>query len=128
MLQLYATGTGQKFPLSATTPQAGSLQEQGGKLYQTATYQNGNPYTFQSNLPVAGGFATGQYPSPGQSGGATNVTLSVNGQSAADLLEGRIANTVTPGFVQDQYSSAQSASNGRVDNSAMMQQPGLLTS
>ena len=129
MLQLYATGTGQKFPLSATTPQAGSLQEQGGKLYQVATYQNGNPYTFQSSLPVAGGFATGQYPSPPQGGsGPTNVTLSLNGQSAADVLEGRIGSTVTPGFVQDQYASAQSSSNGRVDNSAMMQQPGLITS
>jgi hypothetical protein len=129
MLQLYATGTGQKFPLSATTPQAGSLQEQNGVLSQVATYQNGTPYTFQSSLPVAGGFASGQYPSPPQgSGGATNVTLSLNGQSAADVLEGRVASTVTPGFVQDQYASAQTQSNGRVDNSAMMQQPGLITS
>jgi hypothetical protein len=130
MLQLYATGTGQKFPLSAMTPQAGSLQEQNGQLSQVASYQNGLPYTFQSSLPVAGGLSAGTYPSPsqGNNGGATNVTLSLNGQSAADVLEGRVASTVTPGFVQDQYASAQSFSNGRVDNSAMMQQPGLLTS
>ena len=123
MLQLYATGTGQKFPMLASTPQAGSLSESGGKLYQNATYPFGNPYTFQSSLPVAGGFATGQYPSsPG------SVTLNVNGQSAADLLEGRIASTVTPGYVQDQYSSALASSNGRLANSAAIQQPGLITS
>ena len=60
MLQLYAEGTGQKFPLSATTPVGGSLVEQGGNLYQQASYVNGQPYTFQSSLPVLGGFSTGR--------------------------------------------------------------------
>jgi hypothetical protein len=38
---LYSEATGQKMPMSATTPYAGSLVEQGGKLYQQATFQDG---------------------------------------------------------------------------------------
>ena len=34
------------------------------KPYQQATHFS-TPYTFQSNLPVAGGYATGNYPTPG---------------------------------------------------------------
>ena len=33
---------------------------------------------------------------------------------------------VTPEFVQAQWSSAASASNGRLQNSAIIQQPGLM--
>ena len=55
MLELYAQGTGQKMPMSATTPHGGSLAEQNGNLYQQASYVNGSPYTFQSSLPVLGG-------------------------------------------------------------------------
>ena len=36
----------------------------GGRLYQQATYVNGTPYTFQSNLPVLGGYPTRMYPTP----------------------------------------------------------------
>ena len=121
MLMLYSEGTGQKMPLSATTPQSASLVELGGRLYQQATYVNGAPYAFQSNLPVLGGYATGTYPSS-----PSTVVLNVNGQSAADLLEGRIANTVTPGYVQSQWSSATAGSDGRLANSAVLQQPGLV--
>jgi hypothetical protein len=119
MLMLYSESTGQKMPLSATTPQSGSLAEMGGKLYQQATYVNGTPYTFQSNLPVAGGYSTGTYPAPGP------MTLQVNvaGQGAAQFVAGQV---VTPEFVQSQWSSAASASNGRLQNSAIIQQPGLV--
>jgi hypothetical protein len=90
-----------------------------GKLYQQATYVNGSPYTFQSSLPAEGGYATGTYPSPGP------MTLQVNvqGQGAAQFVAGQI---VTSEFVQAQWSSAASASNGRLQNSAMIQQPGLV--
>jgi hypothetical protein len=37
LVMLYSEATGQKMPLSATTPYAGSLVEQGGKLYQQAS-------------------------------------------------------------------------------------------
>ncbi|MGA2119665.1 MAG: hypothetical protein ABSH56_33585 [Bryobacteraceae bacterium] len=42
LVMLYSEATGQKMPLSATTPYAGSLVEQGGKLYQQASYQDGH--------------------------------------------------------------------------------------
>jgi hypothetical protein len=72
LLMLYSDATGQKTPLSGTTPQSWSLAEMGSKLYRQATYVNGTPYPFQSNLPVAGGYSTGTYPTPGL------MTLQVN--------------------------------------------------
>jgi hypothetical protein len=119
MIELYAAGTGQHMPLSATTPHGASILEQGGKLYQAPTYLYGNPYTFQSSLPTAGGFATGQYPTSGP------MTLQVNvqGQGAAQFVAGQV---VTPEFVQSQWSSAANGSNGRLSNSALIQQPGLV--
>lgn len=121
MLMLYSEGTGQKMPLSAATPQSASLAEMGGRLYQQASYVNGTPYAFQSNLPVLGGYATGTYPSPGP------MTLQVNvqGQGAAQFVAGQV---VTPEFVQAQWSSAAAGSNGRLQNSAVIQQPGLVIS
>jgi hypothetical protein len=121
MLMLYSEATGQKMPLSATTPYGASLAESGGRLYQEATYQNGKPYTYQSNLPVAGGYQTGSYPA------AAPMMLQVNvsGQGAAQFVAGQV---VTPQFVQAQWSSAAAGSNGRLQNSAMMQQPGLVVS
>jgi len=108
-------------PLSATTPQAGSLAEMGGKLYQQATYVNGLPCTFQSSLPVAGVYATDTYPTPGP----LSLQVNVSGQGAAQFVAGQV---VTPDFVQSQWSSAAAGSNGRTQNSALMQQPGLVIS
>lgn len=119
MLMLYSEATSQKMPLSATTPQSASLAEMGGKLYQQATYVNGSPYTFQSNLPVLGGYATGTYPSPGP----MMLQVNVQGQGAAQFVAGQV---VTPEFVQAQWSSAAAGSNGRLQNSAVIQQPGLV--
>jgi hypothetical protein len=100
MLMLYSQATGQKMPLSATTPQSAALAETGGRLYQQASYVNGTPYTFQSNLPVMGGYPTGTYPTPG---GAMSLQLNVSGQGAAQFVAGQV---VTPEFVQAQWSSA----------------------
>ena len=129
MLMLYAQGTGQKMPLSATTPEAGSLAEVGGKLYQQATYQgtNGTPYTFQSSLPVLGNLGGGNYASPGSpnvSGGSgpTYVSLNIGGSDTANFMTGQF---VTPQFVQDQSMAAQNSSYGRTQQSANMQLPGL---
>jgi len=93
----------------------------GGKLYQQATYVNGTPYTFQSNLPVAGGYSTGNYPTSGP----MSLQVNVSGQGAAQFVAGQV---VTPEFVQSQWSSAAAASNGRLQNSAVIQQPGLVIS
>jgi hypothetical protein len=120
MIMLYSEATGQKMPLDSTTPRSASLVEQAGKLFQSPTYQDGTAYTFRSSLPVAGGYATANYPSP------SSLVLHLDGRSAADLLEGRIANTVTPSYVQDQWSQAANSSNGRLANSALIQQPGLI--
>lgn len=119
MLMLYSQATGQKMPLSASTPQSASLAEMGGRLYQQASYVNGTPFTFQSNLPVLGGYQTGTYPTPGP----MSLQLNVSGQGAAQFVAGQV---VTPEFVQAQWSNAGAASNGRLQNSAMMQQPGLV--
>ena len=121
MLMLYSQATGQKMPLSASTPQSASLAETGGKLYQQASYVNGMPYAFQSSLPVLGGYQTGTYPTPG--GNPMSLQLNVSGQGAAQFVAGQV---VTPEFVQAQWSNAGASSNGRLQNSAMMQQPGLL--
>jgi hypothetical protein len=118
MLELYAQGTGQKMPLSATTPRGGSLAEMGGNLYQQQSYVNGVGYTFASNLPVMGGPSGGTYPTPGSpntsGGGGTTIALNINGQP------------ITPEFVTDQSLSAQNSSYNRVQQSANMQIPGLM--
>ncbi len=121
MLQLYAEGTGQKFPLSAATPVGGSLVEQGGRLYQQASYVNGVPYSFQSSLPVLGGLGAGNvYPNPGgpvtSGSGGVNLALNINGQP------------ITPEFVTDQAMAAQGSSYYRTQQSANMQVPGLMVS
>jgi hypothetical protein len=118
MLELYAAGTGQKVPISAASPHAGSLVEQNGSLYQASTYLYGQAYNYQSNLPTIGGGAAGQWPS-----GPMSLQINVGGQGAGQFVAGQV---VTPDFVQAQWQAANSASNGRTGNSAMLQQPGLV--
>ncbi|MGD0778586.1 MAG: hypothetical protein ABSC05_37880, partial [Candidatus Solibacter sp.] len=118
-IELYAAASGQRMPLSATTPHGASLVEQGGNLYQAPTYLFGNPNVYQSSLPTAGGQPAGQYPGP------MSLQVNVSGQGAAQFVAGQV---VTPEFVQSQWSSAAASSNGRVSNSAWMQQPGLVIS
>jgi hypothetical protein len=130
MLELYAQGTGQKMPLSATTPRGGSLAEMGGNLYQQASYVNGTPYTFQSSLPVLGGLGGGTYQAPGSPNaaagmGPTYVSLNIGGADAANFMTGQF---VTPGFVSSQMTAAQNSSDGRTQQSANMQVPGLVVS
>jgi hypothetical protein len=120
-IELYAAATGQKMPLSATTPHGASLVEQGGTLYQAPTYQYGNPYTYQSSLPTAGGFSTGQWPSTGP----MMLQVNVGGEGAGAFVAGKV---VTPEFVQSQWSQAGASSDGRTSNSAMLQQPNLIVS
>jgi hypothetical protein len=127
LVMLYSEATGQKMPLSATTPYAGSLVEQGGNLYQQASYQDGQPHTYASNIPTLGGIASGSYPTPGgpnTSGGsgATYLSMNVSGADAANFMTGQF---VTPQFVTDQAMAAQYSSYGRTQQSANMQVPGL---
>jgi hypothetical protein len=151
LVELYAASTGQQMPLSATTPHPGSVSEVNGRLYQDPSYVYGHPYTYGSSLPTAGGYQNlphfdtggtvpGAYGTPQlivAHGGETvtpagrggqHVTLILNGQSAADLLEGRIGHTVDSSYVQDRFSDSLNGSNGRLRNSAALQYPGLLIS
>ena len=107
--------------LPTRAAQSASLAKVGGKLFQQTTYVNGNPYAFQSNLPVLGGYATGTYPSPGP----MMLQVNVSGQGAAQFVAGQV---VTPDFVQSRWTSAAAGSNGRLQNSALIQQPGLVIS
>jgi hypothetical protein len=130
LVMLYSEATGQKMPLSATTPYAGSLVEQGGKVYQQASYQDGQAHVYASNIPTLGGIAAGTYPTPGgpnTSGGsgATYMSLNISGNDAANFMTGQF---VTPQFVTDQAMAAQYSSYGRTQQSANMQLPGLTVS
>jgi hypothetical protein len=127
LVMLYSEATGQKMPMSATTPYAGSLVEQGGKLYQLASYQDGQAHAYASNIPTLGGIATGTYPTPGGPNtaggtGATYLSLNISGNDAANFMTGQF---VTPQFVTDQAMAAQYSSYGRTQQSANMQLPGL---
>jgi hypothetical protein len=117
LVMLYSEATGQKMPLSASTPYAGSLVEQGGNLYQQASFQNNAWHTYASNLPTLGGIGGSPYPTtpaPNTSAGtgATYLSLNINGTP------------ITADYVADQSMAAQNASYGRTQQSANLQVPG----
>jgi hypothetical protein len=120
MIELYSASTGQKMPLSASTPRGGGLSQQGGTLYQDPSYLYGQAGTYQSNLPVAGGGNPQTIPGPG------GVTFKLDGPATTALLSGQVVETANPSFVQSQFSRAQNSSNGRLQNSAMLNEPGLV--
>ena len=64
LVMLYSEATGQKMPLSATTPYAGSLVEQGGKLYQQASYQNGQAHAYARTFRRSAGSRRARIPRP----------------------------------------------------------------
>ena len=121
LVMLYSEATGQKMPLSASTPYAGSLVESGGNLYQQASFQGNAWHSYASNLPTLGGIAGTPYPTtPGPSTGtgssATYLSLNINGTP------------ITADYVADQTMAAQNASYGRTQQSANLQVPGLMVS
>ena len=119
-IMLFAQGTAQgSGPLMSSQPRAGNLMESGGGLYQAPTYVNGTPYTFASNLPTAGGYGGGNLPGP------TYIAMHVDGQGLAPFMTGQY---VTPSFVQNQWAAAGANSDGRMGNSALLNDPGLVLS
>ena len=128
LVMLYSESTGQKMPLSATTPYGATLAESGGKLYQQASYQDGQAHVYASNIPTLGGIAAGTYPTPGGpntaggAGGNTYLSLNVGGTDTANFMTGAY---VTPQLVADQGMAAQQAGYGRTQGAANMQVPGL---
>ena len=120
MLGLYAAGTGQNMPASASDPHGASLVESGGNLSQQATYQYGRAYTQPSNLPTYGNVPSTTLPAAGLS-----LSLNIGGQDAAKFMTGQV---VTPDIVQTQYASAMNGSSGRVAQALMMSEPGAIAS
>ena len=116
LVMLYSEVTGQKMPLSATTPYAGSLVEQGGKLYQQASWLDGQAHIYSSNLPTLGGLQTTTYPTP------TYISMNISGSDAANFMSGQY---VTPQFVSDQSVAAQNSSYNRTQQAANSVLPGL---
>jgi hypothetical protein len=119
LVMLYSEATGQKMPLSASTPYAGSLVESGGNLYQQASFQDNAWHSYASDLPTMGGMGGTPYPTtpgPNTTAGAsaTYLSLNINGQP------------ITADFVADQSMAAQNASYGRTQQSANLQVPGLM--
>ena len=118
LVMLYSEATGQKMPLSASTPYAGSLVEQGGNLYQQASFQNNAWHSYASDLPTLGGIGGTPFPTTAgpntTTGGGTNVSININGQP------------INADFVADQTLAGQNASYGRTQQSANMQVPGLM--
>ncbi|HEY4360105.1 MAG TPA: hypothetical protein VGN17_04020 [Bryobacteraceae bacterium] len=114
-LMVYASGTGQKVPLSSTMPHAGNLAMSGGQLQQEASYMFGQAYTYQSNLPSYGNVSSTTLPNTSPA-----ISLHIDGQAAGAFMAGQV---VTPDFVQQQASQAANYSNGRVQNSATLNQP-----
>ena len=118
LIMLYSEATGQHVPLSASTPYGASLVEQGGNLYQQASFSNNAWHTYGSSLPTLGGITGSPYPTPGtpntSSGTGMSVSLNINGTA------------ITPEFIADGSMAAQNASYGRTQQSANMQVPGLM--
>ncbi len=53
------------------------------------------------------------------------IAVHLDGKAAGDFMTGSY---VTPSFVQSQWSQAANYSDGRLPNSAIIQQPGLIIS
>lgn len=130
LLQLVAQSTGQKSNLWLNDPHGVSLTESGGLLRQSAVYNNGTPYTYASNLPVQGpAGATIPTGNPYGAGGM-QVTLMLNGQSAADVLEGRAGSAIAgnPRLVASSAVAGGRASSARLNGAAMTLSPDTLVS
>lgn len=129
LLMLYAEATGQKTTLSASMPYSGSLVETGGKLYQQATYQDGQAHTYASNIPTLAGLPSSPYPTqagPNTAGGTgtgqLNLQVLVDGQGSGSYMAG---NVFTAQYVADQSMAAQNSSYQRTQQAANSQLPGL---
>jgi hypothetical protein len=123
LIEEYAMATGQKYTGPASSPRSVGLAQSGGSLYQTPSYQGGSPLpSLGGSLPTLGAVtATSAGPIV-----VSNLSLSLNGQSAADALEGRVANVVTPQYVAQASMSAQTANVGRLQSAALQLQPSAL--
>ena len=127
LLQLYAESTGQKSNLFLNDPHGVNLVQAGGRLNQSAVYNNGTPYTYASNLPVMGPAGSPIPTGNPYAGGATYLTLNLNGQSAADVLEGRVGPALASNsrMVASSWVDGGMASSSRLNGAIMMLSPNV---
>lgn len=131
LLKLYSQATGQKKAedqFAQSTIHGASLVESNGRLMQQAVYDNGNAYAYSSQLGTYQGVQTSPLSTyqPNQGVFSGNLSINLNGQSAADALEGRVTNVVTPGFVQGQSLAASNSSIGRASQTRMTLSPSAI--
>jgi hypothetical protein len=128
LLQLYADNTGQKSSsLLAQQVHSASLTQSGGSLYQSATYQNGTPYTYASNLPTLG-----------PSGGALPTSNSMSGpvivQVSPEATQNLWATGTAMAIAGNPRGVAQANVNGsgqsaaRLNNANLQFSPSTITS
>ena len=129
MLGLYAQGTGQSSAkaIMNSMPHGAGLSESGGTLYQDTSTLFGASYKYASSLPTLGGNnSTQQFNSPAPPPIVIqSLTLPIGDKSVAAFLTGSV---VTSDYVSDQFTEGLANSYNRVQNSATLQEPGLITS
>jgi hypothetical protein len=131
LLKLYAQtlSPGNQAQFVADQVHGASLVEAGGQLQQRAVYDNGSAYSYSSPLATYGGVQTTLLPTAAPNSGVSigALTLSVNGQSASNLLAGQVANVATPGFIQAQSVAGANASIGRNSQQSLNLQPSAIS-
>jgi len=122
MLGVYAAGTNQSknFPMGADMPHGAGLIESGGMLSQAPVYQYGHEYAYQSNLPLYGGGPAGALQTPG---GNPSMSFNIAGANVTSFFQGQV---FTPDAVSSNYSAAMAGSNGRLQSSSDLTDPGSL--
>jgi hypothetical protein len=120
LLQLYADSTGQKSSLlTAQQVHSASMTQSGGSLYQSATWQNGTPYTYASSLPTLGPSGGTIPTSNPMMNGMTSIHL--NPQQTADL----ITTGATQAIAANPRGVALSAGSGNQQSASRMNAAGL---
>jgi hypothetical protein len=131
LLKLYSQATGQKGvedKFVQDSIHSASFSESGGRLFQNAVYDNGNAYSYSSPLSAYGGVQTSPLSTYAPNNGFNgNLSISLNGQAASDVLAGQVVRVATPSFVQGQALAASSSSVGRTAQQNMTLSPSALT-
>jgi hypothetical protein len=132
LLKLYSQATGQKKAEDMFVQDSihgASLVEANGKLMQQAVYDNGNAYSYASQLGTYQGVQTSPLSTyaPNQGVFSGNVQILLNGDAASNALAGQVVKTATPGFIQAQSIAAGSSSIGRSAQTALTVQPSAIS-
>jgi hypothetical protein len=124
LVEMYALSTGQQNSLFLTTPHAGSLIQQDGRLYQGLSYFNGSGYNFQSPFPTLG-MSSGSIPTYSPFGGS-GMNIQLDGPATTALLSGQVARVATPNYVAQQSVAALQTGDSRYRAAAAMLSPQTL--